>query len=245
MLITSVDNERVKKYMKLQQRKYREEYQEFIVEGMHLVLEAFKKGMIVEIILEKDEVVPLNSEIVYVTREILEKISTVKTPQNIMALCKMPKEEIILGERILFVDEVQDPGNLGTIIRSSVAFGVDTIVLSSNTVDLYNPKTIRSTQGMNFYVNIITDADLVEVIEKIKEKDIPVYGTKVGYGEDVRSLAEKDKKRYALVVGNEGNGVREKVSEVCDKHLYIHLNDRVESLNVGIATSILLYELGR
>ena len=245
MLITSLENERVKKYIKLQQRKYREEYQEFIVEGMHLVLEAFKKGMIVEIILEKDEVVPLNSEIVYVTRDILEKISTVKTPQNIMALCKMPKEETSFGERILLVDEVQDPGNLGTIIRSGVAFGVDTIILSSNTVDLYNPKTIRSTQGMNFYVNIITDADLVEVIGKIKEKDIPVYGTKVGYGEDVRSLGEKDKKRYTLVVGNEGNGVREKVSEICDKHLYIHLNDRVESLNVGVATSILLYELGR
>jgi len=245
MLVTSLENERIKKYIKLQQKKYREEYKEFIVEGMHLVLEAYKKGLIVEIILEKDEVLPLNTEMVYVTREILEKISTVPTPQNVMALCKIPEYNEEIGDKILIVDEVQDPGNLGSIVRSSVAFDVDPIILSENTVDLYNPKTIRSTQGMLFHVNIIQSTNLLDEIKIIKENEIPIFGTKVGYGEDVKSLSEKDKKRYALIVGNEGHGVREIISEQCDKNLYIHLNDNVESLNVGIATSILLYELRR
>ena len=243
MLISSIENERVKKYIKLKERKNREKYKEFIVEGVHLVLEAYKKDLVIEIILEQDEVLPLNSEMIYVSKEILKKISTVETPQNIMALCRMPDYTETIGEKILIADEIQDPGNLGTLVRSGVAFDVDTIILSKNTVDLYNPKTIRSTQGMLFHTNIINNVDILNVINKIKEKDIPVYGTKVGYGSDVRKLKEDDKKRYALVVGNEGNGVREEVSDICDLNLYIDTNDNVESLNVGIATSILLYEL--
>ena len=97
---------------------------------------------------------------------------------------------------------------------------------------------------MFFHINIIK-RDLESVIAELKEKQIPVYGTLVGYGSDVRSLSEKDKLRYALVVGNEGNGVRNSISNLCDKNLYINMNGNVESLNVAIATSILLYELGR
>jgi len=240
-----MENDKIKKYLRLQQRKYREEQKEFIVEGMHLVLEAYKKGLIVEVILQADEVIPLNCPIVYVPKKIIEKLSSVETPQHVLALCKMSEETEKFGDKILIVDEVQDPANLGSIVRSAVAFDVDTIILSKNTVDLYNPKTIRTTQGMLFHVNILKNIDIVEIIKKIKQEEIPVYGTKVGYGDDVKKLTEKDKKRYALVVGNEGQGVREVVSDLCDKHLYIHLNDHVESLNVGVATSILLYELRR
>ncbi len=245
MLITSLDNERVKKYIKLKDKKYRDKCGEFIVEGTHLVLEAYKNNLIEELILEKDEVLPLDVEnIVYLPMEIIEKVSTVETPQTVMALCKKKEETTELKDKILLIDGIQDPGNLGTIIRSSVAFNIDTIVLSENTVDLYNPKTIRATQGMFFHINIIK-RDLESVIAELKEKQIPVYGTLVGYGSDVRSLSEKDKLRYALVVGNEGNGVRNSISNLCDKNLYINMNGNVESLNVAIATSILLYELGR
>ena len=142
------------------------------------------------------------------------------------------------------LDGVQDPGNLGTIIRSSLAFNVDTIVLSPECVDLYNPKVLRSTQGMLFGVNIIRK-DLIEVIDELKHKEIPVYGTRVEYGEDVTNLKEKDRQAFAIVMGNEGQGVREEVLDMCDKFIYIDMNDRVESLNVAVATSILLYELNK
>ncbi len=245
MLITSLDNDKVKKYIKLKEKKYRDKTGEFIVEGSHLVLEAYKQGLVEELILEKEEVFPISIDnIVYMPMDLINKISSVETPQTVMALCKKKEESEELGNHILLVDDVQDPGNLGTIIRSAVAFNIDTIVLSNNTVDLYNPKTIRSTQGMFFHINVIR-RDIKDVIERIKEESIPVYGTLVEHGSDVRELNNSDKERFALVVGNEGNGVRKEITDMCDKNLYIKMNSDVESLNVGVATSILLYELGR
>lgn len=246
MLITSMDNDRVKKYLKLKEKKYRDETGEFIVEGSHLVIEAYKQGLIKELILEIDEVFPLGDidQIIYLPMDIIKKISSVETPQTVMALCSKKEESEELGNHILLVDNVQDPGNLGTIIRSSVAFNIDTVILSENTVDLYNPKTIRSTQGMFFHINVLR-RDLLSVIDDLKKKEIPIYGTLVEHGEDVRTLSEKDKAKYALVLGNEGNGVRQEIIEKCDKNLYIKLNSDVESLNVGVACSILLYELDR
>lgn len=244
MLITSLENERIKNYIKLKDRKYRKKTNTYIVEGLHLVLEAYKSGNLIELILEKDEVLPIDVPTVYVTNEIINKISNLDTPVNILGLCKMSDSNEIIGTKILMLDEVQDPGNLGTIIRSSVAFGVDTIVLGNNTVDLYNPKVIRATQGMLFYINII-NKDLKETIKELKSLEIPVYGTKVEYGEDVRNFPSKDKKSYGLVVGNEGNGVSSEVLDLCDKYIYIDMDEKVESLNVSVATSIILYELNR
>lgn len=244
MLITSLENERIKNYIKLKDRKYRKKTNTYIVEGLHLVLEAYKSGNLIELILEKDEVLPIDVPTIYVTNEIINKISNLDTPVNILGLCKMSDENEIKGTKILMLDEVQDPGNLGTIIRSSVAFGVDTIVLGNNTVDLYNPKVIRAMQGMLFYVNIISK-DLKETIKELKSLEIPVYGTKVEYGEDVRNFPSKDKKSYGLVVGNEGNGVSSEVLDLCDKYIYIDMDEKVESLNVSVATSIILYELNR
>lgn len=244
MLITSLDNDRIKGYIKLKDRKYRKKTNTFIVEGRHLVLEAYKAGKIIELILEKDEVLPLDLPIVYVTNEIINRISEMETPSTVMALCKMDEDEEVKGEKILMLDGIQDPGNLGTIIRSSLAFNVDTIVLSPECVDLYNPKVIRSTQGMLFGINIIRK-DLEPIIEELKEKEIPVYGTKVEYGEDIVNLKDKDRKKYALIMGNEGQGVRREILDMCDKYLYIDMNDQVESLNVAVATSILLYEFNK
>ena len=244
MLITSLDNDRVKGYIKLKDRKYRKKTNTFIVEGRHLVLEAYKAGKIIELILEKDEVLPLDLPIVYVTNEIINKISEMENPSTVMALCKMDEKEEIIGDKILMLDGIQDPGNLGTIIRSSLAFNVDTIVLSPECVDLYNPKVIRSTQGMIFGINIVR-SELESVIKNLKQQEIPVYGTNVEYGEDVTILKEKDKTKYGLVMGNEGQGVRKEILDMCDKYLFIDMNDKVESLNVAVATSILLYELNK
>lgn len=244
MVITSLDNDRIKGYIKLKDRKNRKKTNTFIVEGMHSVLEAYKKEMVVELILKEDISLPLDVPYVYVTEEIIKKISDAVSPPDVLALCKMANDNVVLGEKILLLDGIQDPGNLGTIIRSAVAFNVDTICLSPDTVDIYNPKVLRSTQGMIFHTNIIIKS-LKEIISMLKEREIPIYGTRVDYGIDVSTLREKDRKKYALVMGNEGNGVSEEILDMCDEYIYISMNPDVESLNVGVATSIILYELDK
>lgn len=244
MVITSMDNDKVKLYSKLKDRKNRKKTNMFLVEGLHSVLEAYKSGCIIEMILEENEAIPIDVPCVYVTKEIIKKISTTETPSNVMALCKMNYNSEIIGNKILLLDNIQDPGNLGTIIRSSCAFNIDTIVLSKDTVDMYNSKVVRSTQGMIFHMNIVVD-DLEKVIDNLKEKEIPVYGTRVEFGENVTSLKNKDKNRFAIVMGNEGNGVSKNILDKCDNYLYIDMNEKVESLNVAVATSILLYEMNK
>ena len=244
MVVTSLDNSKVKKYRKLQKRKYRDQYGEYIVEGLHLILEAFRTGVLEELILEEGMDVPVSCPYTYFSSEVMSKISMMDTPSTIMGLCRKAKDEDVVGNRILILDGIQDPGNLGTIIRSAVAFDVDTIVLSERTVDLYNPKVLRATQGMFFHIRVVSKMAL-EVISMLQNLDIPVYGTSVLNGVDVRSLELDEKKCFALVVGNEGNGVRDEILSVCNKNLYIEMNKNVESLNVAIAASILLYELGR
>ncbi len=241
MTITSLENEKVKNYFKLKERKYRDNTNTYIIEGEHLVLEAYKKNLIIDLILEENTSFSLDVNTIYVTKEIIKKISTLDTPCSIMALCKK-KEQKDLGNKILLLDKIQDPGNLGTIIRSACAFDIDTIVLGKGTVDLYNPKTIRSTQGMLFHVNIIEN-DLVDIISILKASKIPIYGTAVSNGHDVASIENKG--AYALIMGNEGSGVSSDLLDLCDKYLYIKTNSNVESLNVSIATSILLYEFNR
>ncbi len=239
MLITSLNNDHVKELAKLKEKKYRDSVNAFLVEGEHLVLEAYKTGLIKELILEKDRLFPINVPTTYVTNDIIHKISCLESPSDVMAVVSK-KEEDNIGEKILILDDIQDPGNLGTIIRSAVAFGIDTLVLSPNTVDLYNPKVIRSTQGMIFHLNIII-RPLNEFIENLKKDNYKILGTKVTSGIDVKE--SKTYSHFALIMGNEGSGVKEEILDLCDECLYIKMNEECESLNVGVATSILLYEL--
>lgn len=245
MVITSLENDRVKKFCKLKKRKYRDEYEEYIVEGEHLVLEAYKAGVIKELIVEDGKEALVSCETInYCSNEVMNKISSMETAPTIMALCSKSTETELSGDKVLILDEIQDPGNLGTIIRSALAFGIETIVLTENTVDLYNPKVLRATQGMIFHINIIS-MDGMEAIKILKNNGLAIYGTNVESGVDVRTLKDNEKERFALIMGNEGNGVREQLRRQCTKDLYINMNSCVESLNVAIATSILLYELGR
>lgn len=244
-VITSLDNEKVKMFKKLQKKKYRDEYNLFIVEGEHLAIEAFRAGVLEELILEEGTDLPFPSPYGYYSREVLSKISALDTPSSVMALCRKRDRdgEEVEGNRILVLDDIQDPGNLGTIIRSALAFGVTTIVLSEGTVDLYNPKVLRATQGMIFHTNIIV-RNVYDWVRMIKASDFRVYGTCVDGGVDVKSLTPEDKEKIVLIVGNEGNGVKRRILDLCHENLYIKMNADVESLNVAVATSILLYELG-
>lgn len=242
MLYTSIDNKKIKEIKKLHQKKYRDKTGLFLVEGEHLVLEAFKMGYLEELILEQDTLFPLDIKNSYVTNDIIYYISEVESPQNVMGICRKRDKEEIIGNRLLLLDGIQDPGNLGTIIRSAVAFHTDMIILGSGTVDLYNPKVIRSSQGMVFHIPII-EADLVTLLPTLKDEGYQIMGTRVTHGKSLKTLEKKIKS--AIIMGNEGNGISDSVADYCDEFLYIDMNSKCESLNVGVATSIILYELDK
>lgn len=243
MLITSVDNSRIKKYVSLKNRKERNNEKLFLVEGMHLCIEASKAGILEDVLLLKDNKLEFNydKEITYVTENVLKKISNLTNYPNVIGVCKLIDNKEIKGNRLLILDDISDPGNLGTIIRSANAFNIDTIIMSLNSVDIYNDKVLRASQGMIFKMNIVYD-DLVGIINKLKKEDYLILGTDVIDGKDVRSIKCN---KFALIMGNEGKGVSKEVKSLCDKNLYIKMNKNCESLNVGVATSILLYELNR
>ena len=240
MLITSVHNEHIKELVKLKEKKYRDQTETFLVETKHLVLEAYKAGLIEELILEQNEIFPLDVKPLYVSKEVLKKLSSVESPSNVMAVVRKRPTEEKYGEKILILDRIQDPGNLGTIIRSAVAFNIDTIICSPDTVDFYNPKVVRASQGMMFHIPIMVK-NTKQIIKELKENDYKIVGTKVTNGKDVRTASIYS--HFALVIGNEGQGISQDIDELCDEYLYIKMNENCESLNASIAASILLYEI--
>lgn len=243
MLITSVDNDKIKKYVALKIKKNRSIEKLFLVEGMHLCMEANKSGILEDVLLLKNNELEFNydKEITYVTENVMKKLSSLTNIPNVIGVCKLIENCEIKGDRLLLLDDISDPGNLGTIIRSAKAFGINTIILSPNSVDIYNDKVLRSTQGMLFHMNILY-GDLSKVIIDLKQKGYHILGTDVNSGSDVRLVKYS---KLALVMGNEGKGVSEKVKKLVDDNLYIKMNKDCESLNVAVATSILLYELAR
>lgn len=242
MLITSVNNEHIKELVKVKDKKYRDQSDTFLVETKHLVLEAYKEGLVKELILEQNELFPLDVDTLYVSPEVLKKLSSTNTPSKVMAVVYKKKEIDRVGEKVLILDNIQDPGNLGTIIRSAVAFNIDTIVLSNDTVDLYNPKVVRSNQGMMFHVNIIK-RDIISFIHELKNEGYKIVGTKVTNGHDVRDA--KIYSHFALIIGNEGKGISYDVDNLCDEYLYIKMDNNCESLNASVAASILMYEISK
>ena len=238
-VITSLENNKIKKYSKLLQKKYRDQENLFIIEGEHLIEEALKNNYLIEILTTEDYPNSYDIPTTYVTYNIIKKLSNLTNPPKIIGICKK-KNDTDIGSKILIIDNLQDPGNLGTIIRSSVAFNIDTIVLSNNTVDLYNDKVIRSTEGMLFQINIIKK-DLLNFIDELHTKGYQIYSTKVDNGKSLKDFNPSSK--YAFIIGNEGNGIRKEILDKCDEHIYIPMNKDCESLNAAIATSIILYEL--
>jgi len=241
MLYSSIENKKIKNIKKLNSKKYRDEMGKFLVEGEHLVLEAYKNGILEEVILEENIDIDIDINKNYVTKNVLKYISELDNPSKIMGVCKKIEKKDI-GNKILILDGVQDPGNLGTIIRSSVAFNIDTIVLSKDCVDIYNFKVLRATQGMVFNINIVEE-NLMEFIPNLIKNGYKVYGTKVNGGKSLKSVEKSEK--FAIIMGNEGNGVRASILDLCSDYIYIDMNSACESLNVGVATSIILYELDK
>lgn len=240
MHITSINNEYIKEISKLNEKKYRDKSNKYLIEGLHLVTEALKYDIIDTIIIREDFSYETDIKHIIVSNEVMKKLSDNPSIPKIMAIVNK-KESTISGNKILLLDRLQDPGNLGTIIRSAVAFNFDTIILSNDTVDLYNSKVLRSTQGMLFNINILRQ-DLTSVINELKNNNYTIYGTKVDNGNDVKEINNTNK--FALIIGNEGTGISDNILKQCDKYLYIKMNNNCESLNAGVAASILMYEMG-
>ena len=238
MLITSLNNDVVKELVKLRDKKYRDKVNLFFVEGKDLCDIAYESGLLREIYLVDGTNNTYDGiPVTYVSIDVMKKISNMESESNYFGVCSKKVEENI-GNRILVLDDIQDPGNLGTIIRSAVAFNFDTIVVSEGTVDLYNPKVVRSTKGMLFNINIIR-RDICSFLNGLDEYTI--YGTDVNNGINIRNENIGDK--IAIVIGNEGRGISEKVKKFCHKYIYIGMNNKCESLNAGVSASIIMYEV--
>ena len=234
------DNPKIKKYLKLKTKKYRDNFKLYLVETDNLIKEAINNNCLVDLLALDGSIDKYDFNVTYVSKEIIKKLSSLDTTSNFIGIVKMKEMNNNFGNRILILDDIQDPGNLGTIIRSSVAFNITDIILSNNSVDLYNDKVIRSSEGMIYKINIVR-TDLIKVVKKLKENNYLILGTNVREGVDVK---EVNSSRFALIMGNEGKGVKEEILNLCDKNLYIKMNKNCESLNLGVATGILLYELG-
>lgn len=241
MIYSSTDNNKIKDIKKLNQKKYRDLNNLFLVEGEHLVEEAYKSNNLNNVIILEDYNFNIEKDNIVVTDKVMNYITELDNHQKVIGICSKLKEKEY-GNRILIVDGIQDPGNLGTIIRSAVAFSFDTIILSNNTVDLYNSKVIRASQGMLFHINIVIK-DILDEINKLKELGYYVSATKVDSGNDIDILKEKEK--IAIIIGNEGNGVSKEVLDNVSSYIHIPMNSECESLNVGVATSIIMYELNK
>lgn len=239
MLITSLNNERVKELVKLHDKKYRDMTNTFFVEGIDLINEAYKNKCLDHVyILDGYNNLFSDIECTYVSYDVMKKISKLDSITEYFGVCKKKSNNVTPGDKIIILDGIQDPGNLGTIIRSAVAFNFDTVVLSPDCVDLYNPKVIRSTKGMIFNVNVIT-SDLSSYIKSLQ--GYKIYGTDVINGYNIKN--EDIDKNIVIVIGNEGNGISDEVRKLCDKFIYIDMNNNCESLNAGVSASIIMYEV--
>ena len=253
-VITSKENEYVKHVRKLKDKKYRDESHEFIVEGVKLVEEAIQEGMDIHKIIICEDCVGNGSieqktlyEIakfpcLYVTEKVFKIMTDVSSPQGMLAVIhKEEKEEEIDFSKdvMLLLDGLQDPGNLGTIIRTADSCGMEQIIVSKDTADPYNPKVVRSTMGAIFRVKIIRVEDLAKTIKNLQKRGIKVLGTSL---QAEKSVYHIDYKKKAYVVGNEAKGVTGEVLEACSELVKIPMIGRAESLNVAVATGVILYE---
>lgn len=247
--IESIKNKKIKSWKKLLTKKGRQKSQKYIIEGFHLVEEAIKADVQIDYLLisenlnQDDWLKNTTVEKIELSEEVSAELSDTEAPQGIYAILPFP-ESINYNEidkPYLFLDAVQDPGNVGTLIRSADAAGFLGVVLGEGSADLFNPKTLRSAQGSHFHLNIY-HGDLIPWIRRFQSEEKIVYGTALDE-RAVSYIGEKPETNFALIVGNEGAGVNSEVLKETDKNLYIPIKGQAESLNVAIAASILMFSL--
>ncbi|MBR2684615.1 MAG: RNA methyltransferase [Erysipelotrichaceae bacterium] len=237
-IITSLNNGTIKEIAKLKQIKYRKKTGTFLAEGKHLYEEARCCGIVKQVLLRADSGLNVEEEsVLYVSDEVMHKLSDTVSLLDIITVCRIPKAKEVSGNKVIMLDGVQDPGNIGTIIRTAISFGYRDIILGTSTVDIYNEKVVRSTQGALFEINAVR-ADLTRIIPELRQKGYHVYGTALQNGRPMREFVPVDK--IVLVFGNEGNGVSDEVLALTEKNIFIEM-ETFESLNVGVAAGIAMY----
>ena len=281
--ISSKDNSLIKHIKRLKEKKYRDEYGEFIVEGLKVINEAIQENADIRQIVvcdgcDNSEMIESHLkyemarlDFIYVPQNIFKMISDVENPQGVLAVIgKLKNSEksysnankknneidndaeaeqisktsnINLNEDIILaLDDLQDPGNLGTILRTADSVGLKQILVSKGTADAYNPKVVRSTMGAIFRVNVIECENLKETLKELQNKDYKVMTTSL---KAKKSIYEVDYKKKIIVIGNEANGVSKEIQSLADEKVIIPMLGKTESLNASVATGVILYEYVR
>lgn len=239
-VISSKDNTRIKNYRKLHTAKGRKKSNQFLIEGVHLVEEAVNYNQPVDtIIIEDGFTHDLNIDkfkVLYVSEDVMKSLSTLDTPPGIAAVLDRQAPGKITYNRVLLLEDVQDPGNLGTLIRTADAFGFKTVLITPESADPYNPKVLRSAQGSHFHLNVLQRGAL-EAVESFK-------GIKIGTSLDDAVYIDDFNKPdgdIMLVLGNEGRGLTAETKQLMDINAKINMPGMSESLNVAIAGAILMH----
>lgn len=256
-VITSKDNELIKHIKKLKDKKERDLSNEYIIEGIKLIQEAMQENAKIKQIIicddcEKTESIPKDlmyeiakQECIYVTNKVFDSITEVMNPQGILAIIEKQSKEIQIDDKqdiILALDDIQDPGNLGTILRTADSIGLTQILVSKGTADSYNPKVVRSTMGAIFRVKIIECEDLVKTLKEIKKHKFEIVVSSL---QTDNSIYDINYHKKVIVIGNEANGVKREIQDLADKKIKIPMLGKTESLNASVATGIILYEYVR
>lgn len=258
MIITSKDNEIIKHIKKLKEKKYREEYKEFIVEGIKMIEEAILENAKIKTIIICDDCKTAGNipnelmyeiaklDCIYVAEKVFNSITDVMNPQGIMAIIEKKsnqENEIDYKQNnYLILDNIQDPGNMGTILRTADSLNINQIIVSKGSADVYNPKVVRATMGAIFRIKVIEVENLSKTIKEMKKHKINVYATDL---KTDKSIYDVDYTKSAIIIGNEANGVSEPVLLEATERIKIPMIGKTESLNAAIATSIILYEAFR
>ena len=254
--ITSKENSIIKHIIKLKEKKYRNEYGEFIVEGAKIIEEAINENAKVKKIIICEDVINNNLiqkhlkekiekfECIKVPSNIFKFISDVEKPQGVLAIIHKSKNKNIdyHEDIIIALDDIQDPGNLGTIIRTVDSCNLKQILVSKGTVDAFNPKVLRSTMGAIFRVNIIECENLKQILQDVKKNKFNVAVTKLGTSKSIYDLKLN---KTVIVIGNEANGVSDEITDIANEKVIIPMLGKTESLNVSVATGVILYEYVR
>ena len=250
-MISSKSNAKIKNVKKLlNSAKERRLQSVLVIEGLRLVREASpeicEQLFLSESLSKAGEFdTSLYKNVEIVSDEVFHSLSDTVTPQGVLAVVKQPSwtlEQLSFenGCRLLLLDDIQDPGNLGTILRTAEAAGVDMVIMSEGCADIFNPKVIRSTMGSIFRLPFVTD-DLVSVIEMLKTEGVTVYGAALEGSSDYREVEFSEK--TAIVIGNEGNGISGNVLNAVNEKIRIPMKGQIESLNAAVSAAILLYHI--
>lgn len=265
-IITSKSNPTVMRVRSLTEKKYRDEYGLFRTDGVKLAAELFSHGIVPELVIfkesSKEKVLSRIGEnfpdcdAVVLSDAVFDRVSEEKSPEGIICEVKhldnhgkiatINKDTLFfhVNERIILLESVRDPGNLGTVIRSAAALGANSIIISSDCADIYNPKTVRASMGAIFGINVLTTEDLARTVTELRKAGRKVFAAALdrqAMALDRVRLEEGD----CFVVGNEGHGLSQAVLDVCDAKVFIPISVGAESLNAAIAASILLWEQKR